>query len=68
MSRLQRRYAWRRAAFAIAICAVAHPAAAAKDTGSVKEAEQSFKDEDPNTLLIKLKMRSASRRRIPRSA
>jgi putative PEP-CTERM system TPR-repeat lipoprotein len=55
MSLLQRRNAWRRVAFAIAICAVGYPAAAAKDTGSVKEAEQNLKDEDPNTALITLK-------------
>jgi hypothetical protein len=46
----------RRTGRTLAICAIAHPAAAAKDTGSVKEAEQSFKDEDPNTVLIKLKI------------
>jgi hypothetical protein len=55
MSQLQRRYAWRRVAFAIAICAVALPAAAGKDTGSVKEAGQNLKDEDPKAVLITLK-------------
>ena len=55
MSQLQRRYAWRRVAFAIAICAAALPAAAGKDTGSVKEAGQNLKDEDPKAVLITLK-------------
>jgi Tfp pilus assembly protein PilF len=55
MSQLQRRCAWRRVAFAIAICAVPYPAAGGKDTSSVNEAEQNIRDGDPNTVLIKLK-------------
>ncbi len=55
MSELQRRYAWPSIAFAIAMCTVAYPAAADKDTGSVKEAGQNLKDEDPKALLITLK-------------
>ncbi len=55
MSELQRRYVWPSIAFAISMCTVAYPAAADKDTGSVKEAGQNLKDEDPKALLITLK-------------
>ena len=46
---------WRSVAFALAVCAVAHPAAAAKDPGSVQDGVQYPKDEDPKAALITLK-------------
>jgi putative PEP-CTERM system TPR-repeat lipoprotein len=55
MSQLQPRYVLRSLAFALAVGAVAYPAGAAKDTGSVKEAGQNLTDEDPRAALITLK-------------
>jgi putative PEP-CTERM system TPR-repeat lipoprotein len=55
MSQLQPRYVLRSLAFALAVGAVAYPAGAAKDTGSVKKAGQNLTDEDPKTALIALK-------------
>jgi len=55
MSQLQPRYVLRSLAFALAVGAVAYPAGAAKDTGSVKEAGQNLTDEDPKAALITLK-------------
>jgi cellulose synthase operon protein C len=55
MSQLQPRYVLRSLALALAVGAVAYPAGAAKDTGSVKEAGQNLTDEDPKAALITLK-------------
>ena len=46
---------WRSVAFAVALCAVNHPAAAAKEFTSVSEAEQHIAAEDPKAALITLK-------------
>jgi hypothetical protein len=39
----------------MALCAVVHPAAAAKDAGPVNGAEQHVADEDPKATLVALK-------------
>src|SRR5437868_6169471 len=55
MSQLQCGHMWRSVAFALAVCAVAHPAAAAKNPGSVQDGVQYPKDEDPKAALITFK-------------
>ena len=55
MSRLQPVYVWRSVAFAVALCAVTHPAAAAQESTSVNEAEQHIAAEDAKAALITLK-------------
>jgi|SRR5271165_429221 len=54
MSKLQRRSLWLRVFFVLALCAVAYPAAA-KESSSVKDAEQYLADGDAKSALITLK-------------
>jgi putative PEP-CTERM system TPR-repeat lipoprotein len=55
MLQFDRRDPWPAVAFAVALCAIACPAVAAKDAGPVKGAEQRVTDEDPKATLIALK-------------
>jgi putative PEP-CTERM system TPR-repeat lipoprotein len=55
MSQLQRGCFWLSAAWAVALCLAPYPAAIAKDSGSVQDAVQYPKDEDPKSALITLK-------------
>jgi Tfp pilus assembly protein PilF len=55
MSPLQSNCLWHSVAFAVALCASPYLAAIAKDSGSVQDAAQYLKDEDPKAALITLK-------------
>ena len=55
MCRQERGCLWCFAAFAVALCVAPHPAAIAKESGSVQNAVQNDRDEDPKAALITLK-------------
>jgi tetratricopeptide (TPR) repeat protein len=55
MRRQGRGCLWCFAAFAVTLCLAPHPAAIAKDSGSVQNAVKNARDEDPKAALITLK-------------